>query len=594
MENEPISILVKTRNWQNLYGVRRSNFHAYRSFCQRRNKKIRKSLKISFGKKFSKEKFEVAFSKPKEIEKIDRAQAGRLIEAALLLAEKNYIVYLESKQSAAIMKKRVVKKKLRNSLRYIDGLLNNYSHFLANRSVLELTIYRSMVSATLYLEQKEFSKAKEEYLKLIAILKQLIDIAAAVEKAQLEELLDSAKQSLRYCKFQLKDFDNREERDAMVIRNYEDLQQLLEKVSETGTIGGRRISLFGSNLEIDDPKILAIFNKEDLLKASLQANLSVDGNEDVFWETVNNYEEGVRICHKNRVDAGNNASLGKIWNNLDNFFVFKKDLMLLKRNMKIFVAYEKKFDDQSNKKSEERRPQESIKQLETLLAHIRKLVEIYAKFEKQSPLLNLLESLLRSKKCFFICQLYYNNKCYKEALSLAENQVVQLQTIESTIRVQREKLDHELGEFEQEHSHGQELNFAQLSSGSFSEVNNLYKRLLLLIKQTKVGLFDEGQIKMAQLEEDLEGLELKRPFDKSRNINCLLDLVIENRESTVKEQMDFIKIPPVAQLISNKPIFLDMVWNFVDYPELPQALIDEEKKQQPAKKGFFGSLFGKR
>ena len=53
-----------------------------------------------------------------------------------------------------------------------------------------------MVAATLFLEQKEFPRAKEEYLKLIAILKQLIDIAAAVEKAQLEELLDSAKQSL--------------------------------------------------------------------------------------------------------------------------------------------------------------------------------------------------------------------------------------------------------------------------------------------------------------------------------------------------------------------------------------------------------------
>lgn len=591
MDNEPISILVKARNWQNLYGVRRSNFHAYRSFCKRRNKKIRKSLRINFGKKFSKEKFNQAFSKPKELEKLDRSQIVKLIDAALLLAEKNYIVYLESKQSSTSLKKRDVKKKLKNALRYVDGVLANFNQSLANRSMLELTIYRSNIAATLFLEKKEFAKAKEEYLKLLAILKQLIEVAAAVEKAQLEELLDSAKQSLRYCRFQLKDFDSNEERDAMMIRNYEDLQQMLEKVSENGISGGRKISLFGTSLEIDDPKILAIFTKEDLLRTSLINNESTDSNEDIFWETINNYEEGVRVCHKNRIEAGNNASLGKIWNNLDNYFVFKEDLMLLKRNMKMFIAYEKRFEDPQNRKGEERRPQESIKQLETLLAHLRKLVEIYAKFEKQSPLLNLLESLLRTKKCYFICKLYYNNTCYKEALSLAENQQEQLRTIQNTLVNQRDKLEQELRDFDNEYQHGRELAFYALVSVAFSEVESLYQRLMLLIKQTKVGLFDEGQTKIAQLEEDLEGLEIKRDFDKSKNINCLLDLVVENRESTVKEQMDFIKIPPVAQLISNKPIFLDMVWNFVDYPPLPATLVEEEKK--PTKKGFFGSLFGR-
>lgn len=57
MDKESNSILIKVRNWQNSFGVLKSNFKAYKNYCQRRGKKIRKSLGINFGKKFSKERF---------------------------------------------------------------------------------------------------------------------------------------------------------------------------------------------------------------------------------------------------------------------------------------------------------------------------------------------------------------------------------------------------------------------------------------------------------------------------------------------------------------------------------------------------------
>jgi len=46
------SILIGVKNWQNLFGVKRGNFKAYKRFTVRRSRKIRKKLGIVFGRKF--------------------------------------------------------------------------------------------------------------------------------------------------------------------------------------------------------------------------------------------------------------------------------------------------------------------------------------------------------------------------------------------------------------------------------------------------------------------------------------------------------------------------------------------------------------
>ena len=51
--------------------------------------------------------------------------------------------------------------------------------------------------------------------------------------------------------------------------------------------------------------------------------------------------------------------------------------------------------------------------------------------------------------------------------------------------------------------------------------------------------------------------------------------------------MEFVKVPPVSDLIIPNPINLDLAGDFVDYIEL-----DYEKLEPPKKKGFFSNFFG--
>lgn len=84
---------MKTKNWQNTYGVKRGNFKAYKKFTNRRSKKIRKNLGVTFGKKFDKKKFITNFCNPTLLPEFTDGRAFLLIEALLLIVEKNYVFY---------------------------------------------------------------------------------------------------------------------------------------------------------------------------------------------------------------------------------------------------------------------------------------------------------------------------------------------------------------------------------------------------------------------------------------------------------------------------------------------------------------------
>lgn len=42
--------------------------------------------------------------------------------------------------------------------------------------------------------------------------------------------------------------------------------------------------------------------------------------EDIFWEIVNNFEDGINLCHEYKIDAGNNSELVKIWDDIEDYF----------------------------------------------------------------------------------------------------------------------------------------------------------------------------------------------------------------------------------------------------------------------------------
>ena len=584
MDLEIPSILLKIKSWQTLYGAKRGNFKAYRTFCGRKSKKIRKSFKLSFGKKFSKEKFKAMTTNSQLIAEITKSKSdiANLLESYLLISEKNITQLTESK-SSPLVDKSIAKKKIKRALHYIDIATSVLSDRLGDKNKLELSVYRSNILVSIYFESKKYVKAKEELLKIVNIVKQLIEVAPIVEKALLEELMDNAKNSLRYCRFQLKEFDNSE--TTAIIRDFEDLQTVMSSLAKNN-INYQKIKVFGEEIEIDDPKTLELLTKEKILLENMK---STENLEELFWELVNTYEEGIKTCQKQKTESGNNPTLIKLWDKLNDFYTFKKSLVLFKRNIKMLNVYEQKFEIETNKIALSRKPQETVKQLDNILVIVRILNEMLNKNQKSNEGLNNVETILRVKKCLNICQIYYNNNLYNESLCLGQ---FQFQLISQKLNSKQDfekSLDH-VTLIDLEFGHDFDSLIA-LSANIYKEAYLIKLFLSNLIKQVKVALMDKNQHEIGNLEEKVEDMKVYESFDKSRNINCLMDLVLENRASEITEQMDFIKIKPLGQMAIGKPIFLDIAWNFINYPS--EYKIVSETKQE-SKKGFLSSIFGKK
>ena len=588
MESKFSSVLIRVKNWQNLYGVKRGNYKAYKNFTNRRSKKIRKRLGINFGRKFNKDKFLNLFLNPKDLKDYEPKRINLIVESLLLIVEKNYINYAESKIQTSNIKKKIVKKKLRKALKLIKSIQKVFNDFLNQRMLLELKVYQAMIESALYLEKKKYKEAKEKSMFLIGTLKQLSELLSAIEKAQIEELIQSAEQNLRYCKFQLREFDNDEEKDTLLIMDKEDISKMLMDIEkENGNITDKKckINVFGRDLEIDDMKLIGIIEKDKILKKSYENNEDKNTKEELFWEIVNNFEEGIKICHGYKIDAGNNANLAEIWDSIDDFFTYNKTIYILQKNIFIY------FNLLTNSKKIIL-PQNFIKISELILSSLRKLIDLTSKYNYVNNLFSYLEMFFRIKKCFGISNLYYNNKCYLYCLSLNELQKEKINLLEENSRKNLTSINSEIKNFDENYKVNKNLSVTKIFEYTLSETTKLKNNFIVLSKQSKMALYDKQQINMESLKFDINYLDVNnQKFDKAGNVNCLLDLVLENRKINSEERMDFVKIPPLSVLIPTKPINLDLVGDFVSYPDVDFEGLGEKKKVVE-KKGFFSKLWG--
>jgi hypothetical protein len=130
MTKQLISILMLIRQWQNSQGVASQNFNGYRRFAKNKQKKLRKQMGMSFGRKFDKKKFHQQVFEAKNFELYEDVQRELFIQYFLLLLEKNYSYYLEHKSSVSMLRKPLVKKRLKRAVDYLERFLKTAKPFL--------------------------------------------------------------------------------------------------------------------------------------------------------------------------------------------------------------------------------------------------------------------------------------------------------------------------------------------------------------------------------------------------------------------------------------------------------------------------------
>lgn len=56
----------------------------------------------------------------------------------------------------------------------------------------------------------------------------------------------------------------------------------------------------------------------------------------------NEFEEGIKLCHQYKIDSGNNSSLVKIWDDIEDYFMNQKTIALMVKSAQIYEGLEKR------------------------------------------------------------------------------------------------------------------------------------------------------------------------------------------------------------------------------------------------------------
>lgn len=491
--------------------------------------------------------------------------------------------------------------------------MENYGKFFTSKDNIELKVLLNIIEGSYNLEKRNFKKAKENLLQTIRTVTQLQEGVSLIERAHLQEIIDNAKQNLRYCKFQLKEFGEGEEEILVGVEDRKQMEDILRlRAERTDT---KILDIFGQKLDIEDKDLIKILDKIELLQKSYESSVGLQGEEELLWELMSAFDEGIKKSKRNKAEAETNVALSSIWERVESYLEMVKEKYLLRRNLTLFESYEEKnaskkegFGEKEVK--QDRRPQERARLIETILESLRKVKELQGKLSCGTPLFSLLENYLRSIKCLNISILFYRNEMYKEALSM-HHQIGLLITASKenpkfwdNLESKMKDFDSFFSQFSSPTQTKQPFSLEKYFSGLSAKIDDLSKTNTIRSNMAKVALVNQQQRQMEALNLDfMENMELKQIYTKSAEINSLFDLVGQNipreEEEKVSEKrdkqyhLDFVRIPPLNKLVAPKPIVLDMAYDFIDFPKRPVEKIREESpEKKPAKGGFFSKLWG--
>jgi hypothetical protein len=510
----------------------------------------------------------------------------------------------------------MVKKKLRKAIFYCKVLLDDYGKYFTSKDNIELKVLLGMMEGAYFMEKKQFKNAKEKLVQIIHTVTKLQEGVSLIERAHLQEIIDNSRQSLRFCKFQLKEFDEGEEEVLVGMEDkqqIEDILRLRAKRTES-----KILNVFGQKIDIEDKDLKKMLDKIELLRKSYESSLGLQGEEELLWELMSAFDEGIKKAKRNKAEAGTNVALSTIWERVESYLQMTKHQYLLRRNLVILDTYQEKNDNVGEVFSEkevkmDRRPQERARLIDNILESLRTVKDLHGKLATAPSLYTLLENYLRGVKCLNITRLFYRNKMYKEALSL-HHQVKLL--ISSSCENARlwENLESDLDSFDtffSEFASASQIKTPFLMKTFFDNPKDKFESLgnenNIRSNMAKVALVNQQQLQMEALNLDfMQNIELKQIYTKSVEINSLFDLVSQNRpredeevtSQTIDKQyhLDFVRVPPLNKLVAPKPIMLDMAYDFVDFPKKPVQKIREESPEKPKSRigGLFSGFWGKK
>ncbi|TGZ33038.1 signal recognition particle subunit SRP68 [Temnothorax curvispinosus] len=540
-----LEILKIIKEAQQQHGLRHGDYQRYRGYCSRRLRRLRKVLKVPQGDRRHFKRRDVTATMVSE---------DKFLQVPLMMAERawSHAMQLRQESNTEPRKKFHLISRLKKAAAYslqLQDLIENIN--CDARTKLEAQAYVAWMNGSLQFELQLWKQAMENLKKAQVVYGNLAsalpELEQIVYKARVEELAPS----LRYCAYNIGDTSAMDDLmqmrgqlsgelmaslDSLIAQTREkqaNIEEVTWRGKSCGTVPPRAAGLIIADSRLNQALERAATNqaKIDLLEAHL-----IDCKDALL---------AVRDHFKNELKKENDK-----WSpqqHLINYLQYIRLSRTLERNLTLVKAAEE---------SDKAKPQDIVRLYEAALHN---LVEI-SQLQDDPEFLEEQEAktkCYRAFRCFYMAQSLANLHRWREAMALYQRS---LQHVKDALKYN-----------------------AILPAALKEALCNL---------ETSVEAAQYAAHAHSVLEDGQEEESGTSKLAKSKK--PLYERLHEYREdpALLTKQPNVYKLPPPMRSIPCKPLFFDLAFNMVEFPDLSHKMGDQAKRGQAGLTGFVKGLWG--
>lgn len=184
----------------------------------------------------------------------------------------------------------------------------------------------------------------------------LKEIAGVIEKAHLQERIEQVEHNIRFCKYNLRQFDSDMQNELIDMQNLimqdstlaDKLNDLVKEVKMTeNTSGSYKIKFFESEIEVQNQQVVSLIQGVEVVQQSIK-NLKDDNNKlDMYLEMFSKYDEAMKVCDKEIKGKSASEAVQKIWENINAYLTYEKNEKVIARNEILLNQLKDKIADQN-------------------------------------------------------------------------------------------------------------------------------------------------------------------------------------------------------------------------------------------------------
>ncbi|XP_053987144.1 signal recognition particle subunit SRP68-like [Hylaeus volcanicus] len=542
-----LEILKIIKEAQQQHGLRHGDYQRYRGYCTRRLRRLRKVLKVPQGDRRHFKRRDIMPSMVSD---------DKFLQVPLIMAERawSYAMQLRQESNTEPRKKFHLISRLRKAATYSLQLQELIENVNCNaRTKLEAQAYVAWVHGSLHFELQLWKKAVENLKKAQVVYGKLASALPESEQIIYNARVEELAPSLRYCAYNIGDttaiddlMQMRGQLSGELLASLDSLiAQTREKQANTEEVIWR-----GKSCGVVPPRAAGLLIADSRLNQTLEKAATNQAKIDLLEAHLIDCKDAistVRDFFKTELKNKDNDKLTPP-QHLITYLQYIRLSRTLERNLVLIKVAEE---------SAKAKPQDIVRLYEAALHN---LVEI-SQLQDDEEFVREQEAktkAYRAFRCYYMAQSLENLHRWREAMALYQRSA---QHVKDAVE------------------------FEKILPESLREALNNLKTSIEVAKYSAHAhsVLEEGQ-------EEEPGTN---KYTKTKK--PLFERLHEYREDPVllTKQPNVYKLPPSTQPIPCKPLFFDLAFNMVEFPDLSEKLGDQAKEgSQAGLTGFVKGLWG--